>query len=85
MTDQNPPSSSDIRSSIRFLLRFERFYWDIAGVFTLMFAVLSLIALLGLSRGSLLEVWAALLRRWLGWGSGLVVVVAGLAGIMMLR
>ena len=85
MTDQNLPSSSDIRSSIRFLLRFERFYWDIAGVFTLMFAALTLIALLGLSRGTLLEVWAALLRRWLGWGSGLVVVVAGLAGIMMLR
>lgn len=85
MTDQNLPSSSDIRSSIRFLLRFERFYWDIAGVFTLMFAALTLIALLGLSRGSLLEVWAALLRRWLGWGSGLVVVVAAVTGIMMLR
>lgn len=85
MTDQNQPSDSEFRSSIRFLLRFERFYWDIAGVFTLMFAALTLIALLGLSRGTLLEVWAALLRRWLGWGSGLVTVVAGLAGIMMLR
>jgi len=85
MTDQNLPSSSDIRPSIRFLLHFERFYWDIAGVFTLMFAALTLIALLGLSRGSLLEVWAALLRRWLGWGSGLVVVVAAVTGIMILR
>jgi len=85
MVEQNQPPESEIHASIRFLLRFERFYWDIAGVCTLMFAALTLTGLLGLSSGSLLGMWAVLLRHWLGWGSGLFVIATASAGFIMMR
>jgi len=66
-----------------FLLRFERFAWDIAGVLTLVFSLLTLLGLAG-TGGSLLELWAGVLWRWLGWGSLLVVATALFLGWRML-
>jgi DNA segregation ATPase FtsK/SpoIIIE, S-DNA-T family len=65
-------------------LRFERFGWDILGVVLLAVAVITLLGITGLTQGAFLSPWVSLLQRWLGWGSFLVVIAAGIAGMMSL-
>lgn len=86
MTPESPegqPTKPD--STLQFLPRFHRFGWDIAGVLTLAFALMTLLALLKLTGGTLLTLWANILRSWLGWGSVLVVIAASASGLLMLR
>ena len=64
---------------------FGRFLWDILGVFLLVFALMTLLGIFGLSRGTLLEKWVSLLENWLGWGSLLVIITAGAAGLFAFR
>jgi S-DNA-T family DNA segregation ATPase FtsK/SpoIIIE len=66
-------------------LRFRRFAWDVAGVLTLAFALMTLLALLEITQGRLLLPWATFLRRWLGLGSGLIVIGIGVIGLLLLR
>jgi len=72
---------------LRVWLRFERFAWDIGGVVIL---ALSLILLIGLlapeySSGTMLTGLTKVLRRWLGWGSIMVVLGGGAVGMFMIR
>ena len=64
---------------------FGRFLWDILGVLLLAFALMTLVGILGLSNGSLLELWISILGTWLGWGSILVILVACALGILAFR
>ncbi|MBT3188331.1 MAG: hypothetical protein HN736_19430 [Anaerolineae bacterium] len=66
-------------------LHFGRFASDIGGVFFLAFALISLLALLGLTQGTLILLWIAFLKDWFGWGSYLVVASIGMVGLLMLR
>ncbi|HUF37205.1 MAG TPA: DNA translocase FtsK [Anaerolineales bacterium] len=67
-------------------LRFQRFFWDVGGIFILAFALMTLLALLGITGGALLTPWSALLLRWLGGGSYIVVlIVAGVGALMLGR
>jgi len=66
-------------------LHFGRFVRDVAGVLLLALALMTLLALLGMTQGALLMPWMALLLRWFGWGSYLVVVSIGMAGLLTLR
>lgn len=50
---------------------------DVLGVLLLALALITTLGLLGLTSGAWLSPWIAVWRRWLGWGS--VLVVAGLA------
>jgi S-DNA-T family DNA segregation ATPase FtsK/SpoIIIE len=77
-----PPDPDETFTS--FLTRFERFSWDAAGVALLVFGILTLLALLGWG-GRLLDVWARLLRRWLGWGSLIVILTPLYAAWRMFR
>jgi hypothetical protein len=74
-----PSLSSDSPS------RFQRLTLDIAGVLTLSFAFMTLLALLKLTGGSLLTWWANLLQGFLGWGSLFVVLIATFIGFLMIR
>ncbi len=65
--------------------RFGRFGWDAAGVLLLALALMVLLALAGLTGGLWLGPLAALLRRWFGWGSYLLVLAAGAGGVLALR
>ncbi|MQC26331.1 MAG: DNA translocase FtsK [Chloroflexi bacterium] len=56
---------------------FSDYLAEIAGVVLLALALLTILALSGLSTGAWLSPWVGLWRRWLGWGS--VLVVGGLA------
>jgi DNA segregation ATPase FtsK/SpoIIIE, S-DNA-T family len=65
-------------------LRLDRFWWDVLGVVLLAVALITLLGLLNLTQGAFLTPWIALIQRWLGWGAFLVVVAAGVAGMMAL-
>ena len=65
--------------------RFQRLTFDIAGVLTLSLALMTLLALLKLTGGTLLTWWASLLQSFLGWGSLLVVLLATFVGLLLIR
>ena len=69
----------------RFEVHFGRFLWDILGVFLFAFAIMTLLGILGLSKGSLLAEWVNLLYLWIGWGDLLIVLFAGLGGLLAFR
>jgi S-DNA-T family DNA segregation ATPase FtsK/SpoIIIE len=69
----------------RFLTNFDRFSWDLGGVACLAVALMTLLALFKLTGGIVLTWWASILRLWFGWGSFLFVLMAGVAGVAMLR
>ena len=64
---------------------FGRFAFDTGGVILFAFALMTLLALLGLTGGSLMTPWALTLWRWLGYGAILVVIATGLGGLMLMR
>ncbi len=83
--DPRPPLPPDPDETLlSFLTRFERFGWDAAGLALLVFGILTGLALLGWG-GRLLDVWARLLRRWLGWGSLVVILTPLYAAWRMFR
>jgi S-DNA-T family DNA segregation ATPase FtsK/SpoIIIE len=69
-----------------FLAHFARFVWDIAGVFCLALALMTLLALAapGLTSG-LLTRWGEFLRDWFGWGAYWVALLVGLLGGWIFR
>lgn len=76
------PVSARIR---RFFIYAKKFGWDLAGIFLLFIAALTLLGLTGLSRGALTSAWASLVRKSLGWGAyGLVFLLAGLGVVAIL-
>ena len=68
-----------------FQTHFGRFLWDIVGVFFLAFALMTLLGILNLSKGTLLEEWVRLLYLWFGWGDLLMVLLAGIIGVLAFR
>lgn len=53
---------------------------EAAGVFLLALALITFLGLIGVTGGAWISPWVGLWRRWLGWGSVLVVFGLGLAG-----
>jgi S-DNA-T family DNA segregation ATPase FtsK/SpoIIIE len=80
-----PRTNDWIDRLARFETHFGRFLWDILGVFLLAFALMTLLGIFGLSKGSLLEKWVSLLGKWLGWGSSLVILASGAVGLLAFR
>ncbi len=64
---------------------FDRYGWDILAVFLFALSFISFIGLIGLSEGSFITPWAALLRKGFGWGAWFLVVFLALSGLMVLR
>ncbi len=75
-----------IASAWEIAVRLRRFAADAAGVALLAFALMTLLAFLGVSgtQGSLLTPWRGFLRIWFGWGSLLFVITLGVAGLWLL-
>jgi S-DNA-T family DNA segregation ATPase FtsK/SpoIIIE len=69
----------------RFNKHFGRFARDVGGVVLLALALMSLLALLRLTKGALLIPWADWLSCWFGWGSYLLVLTVGFGGWFLLR
>ena len=80
-----PRSNDWLDRLARLETHFGRFLWDILGVFLLAFALMTLLGIFGLSKGTLLEKWISLLRNWLGWGSYLFILTTGAGGLLAFR
>jgi DNA segregation ATPase FtsK/SpoIIIE, S-DNA-T family len=64
---------------------FGRFVRDILGVILIAFAVMTFLALRGMTGGAFLVPWVGLLSLWFGWGSYLVLLGIGYFGFTLLR
>ena len=60
-------------ASIRIFDGVKRHVWDVGGVVFLTFGLITLLALLNLTTGVIVNWWAGFLQRWFGWGSYLLV------------
>ena len=79
------PGNDWLDRLLRLNLHFGRFARDAIGIILLAFALMTLFALTGLSQGTLLTPLAGLLSVWFGWGSYLVALSVGLAGLALVR
>lgn len=68
-----------------FFRQFRRFGWDLIGIALLLVALLSLLGLLRISRGVLINPWVDLITRYFGWGSILIILSVGAVGVAALR
>ena len=75
-SNMNEGLGSETRLS-RLRAAFSNYLAEIIGVILTALALVTLLALLGFTAGNWLHPWVALWRRWLGWGS--VLIVGGLA------
>ena len=69
----------------RFNEHFGRFLRDALGVFLVAAALMSILALGGYTRGTLLTPWSELLSLQFGWGAYLVAIAIGYVGFALLR
>jgi S-DNA-T family DNA segregation ATPase FtsK/SpoIIIE len=65
--------------------KFDGSTFDISGVVIFSFALMSLLALMGLTGGSLLTPWANTLWRWFGYGAVFVMGGIGVSGLLIIR
>jgi len=89
-SNSNRQYESEIRDGwldriAQFNRHFGRFLRDALGVMLIAFAVMTYLALGGFTKGLVLTPWARLLLLWFGWGSYLVVIAFGYAGLNLLR
>lgn len=82
--DNKPGQQLGLFKQVRHRLQLGGYGAEIGGVLLLALAVLTVLALLGLSQGAWLAAWVALWRRWLGWGSVLVALSLAFAGWRLL-
>jgi S-DNA-T family DNA segregation ATPase FtsK/SpoIIIE len=64
---------------------FERFAWDILGVALLAFALILLLGIFNLTKGTLLTAPIDIIQKGFGWGSFLTAVFLGSLGLLALR
>jgi len=83
--DDFEPRNDWLDRLARFNEHFGRFVRDAAGVLLIAFALITLLALGGYTKGALLTPWAAWLSPRFGWGSYLVVLAIGYCGFVLLR
>ena len=65
--------------------RYKRFGWDALGLFLLSLALLTVLGLVGLTQGSLIDPWISLIKTGLGYGSPLVAVALAILGLVCFR
>lgn len=80
-----PPQNNWLDRLARFNTQFGRFLRDAIGVALIAFALMSLLAVWEFTDGILLTPFSILLRRWVGWGSLLVIFGIGYLGYSVLR
>ena len=74
-----------VDQSRAFFRQLRKFGWDLLGTFFLLLASLTLLGILGLTRGTIINSWILLLKRSLGWGSILLVFILAFLGIAVFR
>ncbi len=79
-----PASSGWLDGLGVFWLKFSRFGWDGLGLLVLSISILTFLGLLQWSQGIMIGLWVSFLRQWFGWGSFLLALSFGVAGIYFL-
>jgi hypothetical protein len=81
-----PASQSEgLENFAGFYLRFRRFFRDVVGVALVSFALMSLIAIWGMTDGVLITPFAGFLSLWFGWGSYIIILGIAYLGVVLLR
>jgi len=80
-----PPQNDWLDRLARFNLQFGRFLRDAFGVALIALAVMSLLAVWGLTDGLILKPFSIFLKQWFGWGSLLVLFGIGYLGYSLLK
>ena len=83
--EESPSENDWLERLARFNVHFGRFVRDAVGVILLAFAVMSLLAILGITQGAILTPFSNILSTWFGWGSVLIIFAIGYSGSFMLR
>lgn len=83
--DQHPSANDWLERLARFNLHFGRFLKDSAGILLIALAVMSILALWGVTGGILLIPVADLLSVWFGWGSYIILFALGYGGFSLIR
>ncbi len=84
-SDFSHPFKSSLNRMVDVTTHFGRFSQDVFSILLVLFALLSLLALLDLTGGFILSPWADFLRRWFGWGAPLLILATGFLGIIGFR
>jgi DNA segregation ATPase FtsK/SpoIIIE, S-DNA-T family len=80
------PSPNDWLDRLtRFNLHFGRFIRDAIGIFLIAMALMSLLALWGLTGGIILTWWSSLIGWGFGWGSYLLILAMAFGGLSLIR
>jgi S-DNA-T family DNA segregation ATPase FtsK/SpoIIIE len=83
--EQDEPPNDWLDRLARLDLHFGRFLRDALGVLLVALALMSLLAVWGVTNGLLLTPWAALLKTFFGWGSYLIIFGLAAGGFFLLR
>jgi len=76
---------SKLKSFFTYFEKVGSLSWDFFGIFCIAISAISLIGLLGLTKGSLITPWSLFLKKWFGAGSFIAIFILGLIGILSLR
>lgn len=82
ISESIPANHDWMERALNLAARFTRFGWDLLGTLLVAFAILTLLALLGLTSGTLVSPLEWFLRHWLGWGSWMVPIIAAIGGFL---
>lgn len=83
--DFSRPFKKSLDGIVYLMTHFGRYGQDIFSVILVLTSSLSLLAILGLTKGSLLSPLAEFLTHWFGWGAPILVVATGILGFTGFR
>ena len=64
---------------------FGRFLWDVLGVLFIALSLISLLGVIGLTRGTLMTIWIETVKRLFGWGLILIIAAIAAGGVYCFR
>lgn len=82
---KNISQQSGYQKITGFFSQFRRFGWDLIGLVLILITILSLLGLLGISKGAIITPWVRSITKYFGWGSIVVIPMIGLIGVASLR
>jgi S-DNA-T family DNA segregation ATPase FtsK/SpoIIIE len=77
--------SSASRIWISILERFKKRFEDLGAIVSASLALLTILGLLGLTKGALIDPWTTFIRRWLGWGVWIIPIIFGYVSYGLVR
>lgn len=83
--DFSQPFQKGMNGLVDIFTHFGRYSQEIFSILLVLFALLSLFALLNLTGGFLLSPWSAFLKRWFGWTAIILILATGYLGFLGLR